>query len=186
MPAGQLDNVFYGVLNLFDGGHNVVNNINYTYWLSDSATRYWVKLRFRAPVEVRSILAEFNAAESPREDRKLPTRRPEGFALGVTRLTGGRERSEKLPSVNVDAFRVFYPLKVPLREVVELLVAFPRTARQRREAARRSRAPLSVTPARLPARRREPDGWPRFVRVSLPASVPAAHPLPGLAVSSRS
>ena len=121
--AGRtLDNVFYGVLNLFDGGDNIVNNINYTYWLSDSATRHWVKLRFGAPVEIRSILAEFNAAESSPDVQRL---RPEGFALDITRLTNDRERTEKLPSVKVDGFRIFYPLKEPLADVVGLLVVFP-------------------------------------------------------------
>ena len=124
--AGRtLDNVFYGVLNLFDGGDNVVNNINYTYWLSDSATRHWVKLRFGAPVEIRSILVEFNAAESSPGVRRLPDRRPEGFALDITRLTNDRERTEKLPSVKIDGFRIFYPLKEPLVDVVGLSVVFP-------------------------------------------------------------
>ncbi len=53
--AGRtLDNVFYGVPNLFDGGHHIVNNINYTYWLSDSATRHWIKLGL--PPGVRQIV----------------------------------------------------------------------------------------------------------------------------------
>ena len=58
----ELDNVFYGVLNLFDGGENFVNNINYTYWLSDSETRHWVKLRFKKPLLVIQITVEFNRA----------------------------------------------------------------------------------------------------------------------------
>lgn len=120
-----LDNVFYGALNLFDGGDNVVNNINYTYWMSDSAPRHWIKLRFGAPVEVRSILLELNAAEPVGGDGKLPSRRPEGFALDVTRLSDDGEVIQKLPSVKVDGFRVFYPLEQPLADVLELLVVFP-------------------------------------------------------------
>lgn len=58
----ELDDVFYGVHNLFDGGENVVNNINYTYWLSDSETRHWVKLRFKKPLLVIQITVEFNRA----------------------------------------------------------------------------------------------------------------------------
>ena len=124
--AGRaLDNVFYGVLNLFDGGRHFVNNINYTYWLSDSATRHWVKLRFGAPVEIRSILIEFNAEESHPRDGRRPTRRPEAFALDVTRSISGSEAVEKLPSVNVNSFRVIYPLEEPIADVVELLVVFP-------------------------------------------------------------
>ena len=121
----KLDNVFYGVLNLFDGGHNVINNINYTHWLSDSATRHWLKLRFSAPVEIRSILVEFGAAEFIGGDGRRPSYRPEGFALDVTRLINDRTEVEKLPSFNVNGFRVFYPLNEPLANVVELLVVFP-------------------------------------------------------------
>lgn len=120
-----LDNVFYGALNLFDGGDNVVNNINYAYWMSDTATRHWVKLRFEAPVEIRSILLELNAAEPVGGDGKLLSRRPEGFALDVTRLTDDSEIVEKLPSVKIDGFRVIYPLKEPLTDVSELQVVFP-------------------------------------------------------------
>lgn len=124
--AGRtLDNAFYGVLNLFDGGQNVVNDINYTYWLSDGATRHWVKLRFGAPVEIRSILFEFNAAECVAGDGRRPSRRPEGFALDVTRLVSDSAVVEKLPSATVDGFRVVYPLKEPLTDVLELLVVFP-------------------------------------------------------------
>ncbi len=121
----ELDNVFYGVLNLFDGGDNIVNNINYTYWLTDSATRHWVKLRFRAAVEVHSILVEFNAAQAFPAERPRPSRRPEGFALDVVRLIGGSEQIEKLPSVNVDGFRVIYPLDAVLSDVTELMFVFP-------------------------------------------------------------
>ena len=121
----KLDNVFYGVLNLFDGGHNVVDNINYTHWLSDSATRHWLKLRFSAPVEIRSILVEFGAAEFVGGNGRRRSYRPEGFALDVTRLINDRTEVEKLPSFNVNGFRVFYPLNEPLANVVELLVVFP-------------------------------------------------------------
>ena len=112
----KLDNVFYGVLNLFDGD---------THWLSDSATRHWLKLRFSAPVEIRSILVEFGAAEFVGGNGRRRSYRPEGFALDVTRLINDRTEVEKLPSFNVNGFRVFYPLNEPLANVVELLVVFP-------------------------------------------------------------
>ena len=119
------DNIFYGVLNLFDGGHNVVNNINYTHWLSDSATRHWLKLRFNGPVEIHSILLEFGAAAVIGETERHRPYRPEGFALDVARLTNDRLTLEKLPSFKVDGFRVIYPLNEPLANVIELLVVFP-------------------------------------------------------------
>ena len=122
--AGRpLDNGFYGVLNLFDAGENVINGINYTYWLSNAATRHWIKLRFGAPVEIRSVLVEFGAAEPPGRGQK--SRRPEGYALDIKRLAYGEEVEQKLPSVNVGGFRVAYPLDAPLVDVVELTVVFP-------------------------------------------------------------
>ena len=113
------------MLNLFDGGHNVVNNINYTHWLSDSATRHWLKLRFNGPVEIHSILLEFGAAAVIGETERHRPYRPEGFALDVARLTNDRLTLEKLPSFKVDGFRVIYPLNEPLANVIELLVVFP-------------------------------------------------------------
>lgn len=132
------DNEFYGLQNLFDGGQNLINGINYTYWLSDSATRHWIKLRFEVPVEIQSIMLEFNAkttlhgavpialAEADRSaTHELPSRRPEEFAIDVTRQVGGEETVQKLPSSPVSGFRTFYPLEKPLADVVELLLVFP-------------------------------------------------------------
>lgn len=118
----ELDNGFYGVLNLFDGGEHFLNGINYTYWLSDAATRHWVKLRFAAPVEVRSVLVEFGT-EAATEAK--PSRRPEAFALDIKRLHYGEEVVQKLVSVKVDGFRVVYPFDSPLLDVVELTLVFP-------------------------------------------------------------
>jgi hypothetical protein len=133
-----LDNEFYGLQNLFDGGKNVINGINYTYWLSDSATRHWIKLRFDAPVEIRSIMLEFNAkttlrgavpialAEADRSaTHELASRRPEEFAIDVTRRADGEGVVQKLASVPVTGFRVFYPLEKPLPDVIELTLIFP-------------------------------------------------------------
>ena len=121
----ELDNVFYGVLNLFDGGENFVNNINYTYWLSDSATRHWVKLRFKEPLDVYQIIVEFNTAQHSPSDSRGRSLRPEGFAVDVASLIDHREQIEKLPAVNVDSFRVIYPLNEVLSNVVELMLVFP-------------------------------------------------------------
>jgi len=133
-----LDNQFYGLQNLFDGGQNLINGIHYTYWLSDSATRHWIKLRFEIPVEIHSIMLEFNAkttlrgalpvalAEADRSaTHELPSRRPEEFAIDVRRQVGGEEKVQKLRSVPVTGFRAFYPLEKPLTDVIELLLVFP-------------------------------------------------------------
>jgi len=133
-----LYNRFYGVRNLFDGGENLINGINYTYWLTDSASRHWIKLRFEAPVEVHLIMLEFNATapvrgEMPRHlaqadehaVRQTASRRPEGFAIDVSRETGGTQATQKLPSAETSGFRTFYPLEEALQDVTELLLVFP-------------------------------------------------------------
>ena len=133
-----LDNQFYGLRNLFDGGENLINGINYTYWLTDTATRHWVKVRFAAPVEIRSIMLEFNAkgalrgalpvqlAEADRSaTHELPSRRPEEFAIDVRRQEDGEESVQKLASISVTGFRAFYPLEKPMPDVIELTLIFP-------------------------------------------------------------
>ena len=53
-----MDNVFYGVVNAFDGGANRIRNINYTYWLPDNEPSPWVEVAFEAPVTVTAIYAD--------------------------------------------------------------------------------------------------------------------------------
>jgi hypothetical protein len=55
----------------------------------------------------------------------LPSRRPEEFAIDVTRQVGSEETVQKLPSAPVTGFRTFCPLENPLADVIELLVVFP-------------------------------------------------------------
>jgi len=51
-------NRYYGVLNLFDGGENWHNGINYTTWLSNGEPQPRVEIRFAEPVTVRSVEVE--------------------------------------------------------------------------------------------------------------------------------
>ncbi len=53
-----LANKFYGVVNAFDDGENVHNNINYTYWLSGGNIGNWIDVNFDVPVTVKSIHVE--------------------------------------------------------------------------------------------------------------------------------
>jgi hypothetical protein len=93
----EQDNAFYGAPNLIDGGENAIDGINYTYWLTDSATRHWIRLRFEAPAEVRSVMLEFNVAKTGSAER------PGEFALDVASLApGGQARVEKLASIRAD------------------------------------------------------------------------------------
>ncbi len=131
-----LDNRFYGVANLFDGGQHVIQGINYTSWLTDSAPRHWLKMSFESPMETHSVMIEFNAAAwgtaipgvSP--GLNLPAastvaRRPREFALDLTTIDNGRRLTKRLPSVSVDGFRTFYPLEAPVEHAVEIVIVFP-------------------------------------------------------------
>ena len=55
----RTDDRFYGVLNLFDEGKNIVNNINYTSWHTGGpkgGDNNWVLIRFAVPVEIRRVM----------------------------------------------------------------------------------------------------------------------------------
>lgn len=55
----SIDNPYYGVPNLFDGGAHMINAINYNYWLGHEAKPYdWVTVRFAASVTVTEVQVE--------------------------------------------------------------------------------------------------------------------------------
>ncbi|MCI0557261.1 MAG: hypothetical protein MN733_02110 [Nitrososphaera sp.] len=55
----SMDNIFYGILNAFDGGNNWHNHINYTQWLSDyGAAGTYAEVEFDDPMTVTSIVTE--------------------------------------------------------------------------------------------------------------------------------
>jgi hypothetical protein len=53
----SLNNIYYGILNAFDGGENWINNINYTYWLAMGGAGF-VEVYFDYPVSLTSISVE--------------------------------------------------------------------------------------------------------------------------------
>jgi len=52
-----LNNMYYGILNAFDGGENWINDINYTYWLATGRAGF-VEVYFDFPVSITSIYVE--------------------------------------------------------------------------------------------------------------------------------
>lgn len=55
----QLDAWHYGILNVFDGGNNWHNNINYTHWLTDPGDLYpYVEVFFDVPVSIHGIVVQ--------------------------------------------------------------------------------------------------------------------------------
>ncbi len=59
-------NRYYGAANLFDGGINLINQINYDYWLSEEmAGPHTVELSFSAPVDVYALMIELRKEGRP-------------------------------------------------------------------------------------------------------------------------
>ena len=137
-----VDDPYYGALNLFDGGENRINNLNYTTWLTDNESRHWVKLHFDAPMEVDSIMLEVpgraNVMDPNPMSNAMPAAgayacrtgvalaaRPTEFAIDFITEVNGTTATRKLPSVEITGFRLYYPLKRPVQNVTEVTVVFP-------------------------------------------------------------
>ncbi len=111
-----LNNPYYGALNLFDGGVNKFKGFNYTTWKSNKDANHWVKIKFPGPISLHKVMIEFTSANEFR---------PQEFALDITTSYNGVLSVEKLSSVTVKGFRVYYPLKKKINRVVEVKVIFP-------------------------------------------------------------
>lgn len=53
-----LSNKYYGILNAFDQGSNLVNNINYSDWLPKCTQQEWVEVEFSSPVALSALILE--------------------------------------------------------------------------------------------------------------------------------
>jgi hypothetical protein len=132
----EQNNPYYGAQNLVDGGRNLIDGINYTTWLSDQDASHWIRLEFRNPVDIQSIMLELTALSNrspniisdvdPTTTRSLTLHRPQEIALDIVYGDrDGRNRVDKLPSILLSGFRAYYPLKKPLEGVVGLTLVFP-------------------------------------------------------------
>jgi hypothetical protein len=102
-------------LNLFDDGTNIINKINYNYWLSDAQNGKWIKLSFTKPVIVHSFLIETTGKYQPRE-----------FAVELSQLKAGTRRTiREFNSVAINGFRTVFDLPEPVSKVDEVTVLFP-------------------------------------------------------------
>jgi hypothetical protein len=133
------DNPYYGVLNLFDGGSHFINGINYTTWLTDSSPRHWVYIKFAGPVILNKIMIECVYSTANRSNLVIaekdaypvyPTgpQSPREFAVDIVTETEGVQSIEKLPSVPINGFRVFYPIESLYENVVAVKLVFPGTS----------------------------------------------------------
>lgn len=130
------DNPYYGVLNLFDGGCHFIDGINYTTWLTDSSLRHWVYIKFAGPVILNKIMIESVYSTANRSNLVIGEKdpypiystepqAPREFAVDIVMETDGVQSIEKLPSVPINGFRVFYPLKSLYENVAAIQLVFP-------------------------------------------------------------
>ena len=111
----QLNDEFYGVLNLFDNGNNYIKGINYSYWFSDAESQHWVKLSFDKPVMINSVVVETTGK-----------RRPKEYSLDFSQISGDSKNTIKyLESIPIKGLRTVNELKRPIINVSEIQINFP-------------------------------------------------------------
>lgn len=110
----EQDNVHYGVLNLFDGGEHMHAGLNYTTWITDTAPRHWVRIRFAAPTEIYKIAVEVNNKDAPK-----------AYALELQVQKDKYIDTEIFDSVEMKGFLSVFPMKEPIKNVTEVTITFP-------------------------------------------------------------
>ena len=131
------DNPFYGVKNCFDGGRNIINNINYSYWLSGTPGdhgQHSINVRFPTAVKIDElwiitpglsqppplILSE----ESPKTTENFQSRRPWEYALDITYGVGEAAVTKRVPSFWLIGFRHKVKIEEKLEGVTALKFIF--------------------------------------------------------------
>ncbi len=110
----ELDNKYYGVLNLFDRGENFIRKINYTTWLTDAQVTHWVTLRFDSPVTVHAVIIETTGE-----------RRPAEYAIECTQVHRDHRIRREFESVKLEGFKEVEKFVEPLPGVDEIRIIFP-------------------------------------------------------------
>ena len=108
-----LDDGFYGVWNLFDGGQNIINDINYDYWLPGTPSQPWVYVRLPSPAVVREVALTV----SPHWDQSLPEK------LVLLHRASEEDAFTRVDAVPVEG-RQSIELDGPETTMLELIVTF--------------------------------------------------------------
>ena len=111
----SLDNEFYGILNLFDNGTNIINGKRCDYWLSDRDSQHWLNFSFDKPVSVNSVVVETTG-----------NRKPEEFALEFIQVSDNSKKTTKyFESVKIKGFKTKFDLKIAIVNISEIKIIFP-------------------------------------------------------------
>jgi hypothetical protein len=110
-----LDEQYYGILNLFDNGRHIINNINYTYWLTDAAPQHWIKLSFDRAVDISSVVIETTGSHIP-----------QNFGFKMSRADNEHLQTLKhFSSIPIKGSVTSYDLPRPVEDVHEIEILFP-------------------------------------------------------------
>src|SRR6185369_9567394 len=101
---------FYGVRNAFDGGHNIINGLNYSSWHAGAFD--FVIVRFSQPVTVTGILVSGSSG--------WPS--PEYFTVQI-RSSGSRDLFIT-PALRMEGQPAVYAPPLPIDSVREVMLLF--------------------------------------------------------------
>jgi hypothetical protein len=104
------DNPMYGARNLFDGGKNVINGINYSYWLSGDGP-HWALVRFSMPVTVDAVIVKIDGEQIPQK-------------FWVHLRSGSPPQLTMSPAMSWTRERAAYVPAAPAKDVHEVMVLF--------------------------------------------------------------
>lgn len=107
-------NRYYGAANLFDGGNNPINHINYDYWLSDAEPKpHWVEVVFSKAVDIHALKIEVGE-----------TQKPTSFQMVVVIEGLAQDNEEPLGPFNLSENSAYYALPKPLEQVTKIRLLF--------------------------------------------------------------
>jgi len=128
---------YYGAARLFDDDSNIINGINYNYWLTDAGTgQHWVNIEFSKAVSIHKLNVLLPGKpnstinenlEDPNQDwlnKDLPKEWPSAYIVEVTRLLDDVQESETYGSFNIKGNKNRHKFKEPLTHVKAIKFIF--------------------------------------------------------------
>lgn len=110
-------NHYYGAANLFDGGQNVYNNINYDYWLSEAGPGpHWVQLDFLEGVDVYALKIKLS------ENLK-----PQSFSMKIIAEGWVQNNGEAIGPFTLSEHSAYYAFPEVLQDLKQIRLTFEAT-----------------------------------------------------------
>ena len=107
-------NRYYGAANLFDGGSNPINHLNYDYWLSDVEPKpHWVEVVFSKKVDIHALKIEVGE-----------TLQPTSFQMEVVIEGLVQNNGKPFGPFKISENSAYYALPEPLENVKQIRLLF--------------------------------------------------------------